>query len=41
MVTGCLIRKFMVAFIILKEGWSESEIRDLMVEAERITFERG
>lgn len=35
------IRNFMVAFIILKEGWPESEIRDLMVEAERITFERG
>jgi hypothetical protein len=35
------IRNSMVAFVILKQGWPESEIRDLVIQAEQIAFERG
>lgn len=35
------IRNSMAALVILKQGWPESEIRDLVIQAEQITFERG
>lgn len=35
------MRGYLVGLIVLKQGWSETEIRDLMVEAEQLTLERG
>lgn len=35
------IRNSMVVLVILKQAWPESDIRDLFVQAEQITFERG
>jgi hypothetical protein len=35
------IRNTMIALVILKQGWPESEVRDLVNQAEQIIFERG
>lgn len=35
------IRNSMVVLVVLKQAWPELEIRDLIVQAEQITFERG
>jgi hypothetical protein len=35
------IRGGLVAMIAVRQGWPESEVRDLIIEAERITFDCG